>query len=101
MGIPDTATVVKLGENKGLIQVSKSFLVSLMKIPVKQAKLLFGRFTCRSNMCIPLQIAGDGNAEVLDGVDQRDENGIDPETDTRFKMLPQDNQERALSGVDG
>jgi hypothetical protein len=45
-----------------------------------------------SDVCVPLKIAGDGDAEVLDRVNKWDDSRVDQKANIWFCVLPRDDQ---------
>jgi hypothetical protein len=43
-------------------------------------------------VCVPLKIAGDGDAEVLDRVNKWDDSRVNPKANIGFCALPRDDQ---------
>lgn len=77
MGVPDTATIVQLGYNKGLVKLSESTLVSLVESPVEQIQLTFDRLACVKNVGVLLKITSNCDPKVLHTVRALDQGGVD------------------------
>ena len=77
MGVPDTATIVQLGNNKGFVKLSESTLVSLIESPVEQTKLTLGRLACVKDVGVPLEITSNCDPQVLHTVQAWDRGGVD------------------------